>query len=467
MKIRTYPLAILLAMFLPVSLLAQRAPMKLGKIDKADLTLTECSFDPEAEAMVLGEYGELHLVYITDKGWQYKFDYHIRIKVFSAEGLAQATQVVELYEGSRSNREELSQLKGYTYNLVDGKVEKEKMRNDDEFEEELSEHITAVKFTLPAVQVGSVFEFSYSIRSDYISNLRSWYFQRDIPVRFSEARYLLPEFFYYRTVNAGGHPLTVNETDRQNEVFSIRYEAGRQVSGAPVYRTSDLRSQSKLRRWRAEQVPAIRQEPYMTRVRDYATRVEFQLATIRYPNQSPKSFMDDYPTMSNTLLEDAQFGEVFLKGGYQPEGIEAALAQAEGPLDQALATYETLRRGLRWNKRYAIYARQNTRQTWRNEGGNVADLNLALVDAYREAGLEAHPVLLSTRDHGKVHPVYPNLEAFNYVIASVKVGDNWFLTDATRASLPFGLLPLEAINGQGWWVRPNQWIDLRAGTRYR
>jgi hypothetical protein len=97
--------------------------MKMGKIDKADLELTACPFDPEAEAMVLGEFGQLRLTHVTRIGWRYAYDYHLRIKVVTKEGLAQADQTVTLYEGDFGNREVFRSLKGYTYNLIDGKVE--------------------------------------------------------------------------------------------------------------------------------------------------------------------------------------------------------------------------------------------------------------------------------------------------------------------------------------------------------
>ena len=40
-----------------------------GKIDKADLEMRDCSFDPGAEAVVLLDIGEIEFRYIANTGW--------------------------------------------------------------------------------------------------------------------------------------------------------------------------------------------------------------------------------------------------------------------------------------------------------------------------------------------------------------------------------------------------------------
>ena len=44
-------------------------------------------------------------------------------------------------------------------------------------------------------------------------------------------------------------------------------------------------------------------------------------------------------------------------------------------------------------------------------------LQILLVSMLRDVGLEAHPVLISTRSHGQVVQVYPLLSQFNDVLA--------------------------------------------------
>jgi hypothetical protein len=92
---------------------------------------------------------------------------------------------------------------------------------------------------------------------------------------------------------------------------------------------------------------------------------------------------------------------------------------------------------------------------------------LSLVAALRDARLNAHPVLLSTRNNGLPSPLYPVPTDFNYVIARVKIGDNYYLLDATEDVYPFGLLPERCLNGMGRALGPDssQWAPRNATQR--
>ena len=59
------------------------------------------------------------------------------------------------------------------------------------------------KFTLPDVREGSVIEYAYTVTSDFLFNFQDWTFQRDIPVRWSEYRASIPEYFDYKMLHAG------------------------------------------------------------------------------------------------------------------------------------------------------------------------------------------------------------------------------------------------------------------------
>ncbi len=61
-----------------------------GKVDKADLELKDCSFDPGAEAMVLFDVGELEIRYLGSAGWQTETFYRVRVKVLKSSGVDRA-----------------------------------------------------------------------------------------------------------------------------------------------------------------------------------------------------------------------------------------------------------------------------------------------------------------------------------------------------------------------------------------
>lgn len=85
----------------------------------------------------------------------------------------------------------------------------------------------------------------------------------------------------------------------------------------------------------------------------------------------------------------------------------------------------------------------------------------------RYAGLNANPVLVSTRTHGV--PLFPTREGFNYVVTWVKLPDGKVaLLDATNKYTVPNILPFRALNWQGRIVAENGGsglIDLYPKTK--
>ncbi len=83
-------------------------------------------------------------------------------------------------------------------------------------------------------------------------------------------------------------------------------------------------------------------------------------------------------------------------------------------------------------------------------------------------GLNANPVIISTRNNGMIHPAIVLVDQFNYVLASVKIGETTYLLDATdKYTLP-GMLPQRCLNEKGRIINKigGEWIDLKYNTTY-
>ena len=63
------------------ALYAQDKIQAYGKIDKAELQMQDCSFDPGAEAVILQDIGEIEFNYINNTGWVSESSYRMRIKI--------------------------------------------------------------------------------------------------------------------------------------------------------------------------------------------------------------------------------------------------------------------------------------------------------------------------------------------------------------------------------------------------
>ena len=80
----------------------------------------------------------------------------------------------------------------------------------------------------------------------------------------------------------------------------------------------------------------------------------------------------------------------------------------------------------------------------------------------RKAGLNAQPVLISTRDHGRIYYDYPFSYSFNYVVVQVELAGEKILCDATQSYCPDRLLPDFCLNDKGLLVDKigNTWVEL-------
>ena len=103
------------------------APFKFGKPNQTEMDLDACEFDPSAKSMVLGETGKLNFIYTVENGWQYRLKVNRRIKVFDITDADRGNVKIKVYQPKKgSASEEISGIKGFTYNIENGKIIKEK-----------------------------------------------------------------------------------------------------------------------------------------------------------------------------------------------------------------------------------------------------------------------------------------------------------------------------------------------------
>jgi hypothetical protein len=129
--------------------------------------------------------------------------------------------------------------------------------------------------------------------------------------------------------------------------------------------------------------------------------------------------------------------------------------------------YNLIKQAMTWNERETFYVETTIKKAFDSKTGNVADINLLLVVLLRELGYDANPVILSTRDNGRVLDNYVLLSKFNYVIAHVDMDGKDLLLDATAMQTPAGILPMRCLNGQGRLISKNgtRWVDLQSSYK--
>lgn len=434
---------------------------KLGNVSVVELQEKNHPMDSTAVAAILFEKGAVHFEYTQDDGFKMITEVITRIKIYKKEGYEWANKAVSYYIGSNA-KETLSFSDATTYNLINGKIEKTKLKSDGEFDEKVNKYWGQKKITLPNVKVGSVVEFKYEVRSSRFSELTEWSFQSSIPVNYSEFKTFIPEYFVYNPNIKG---FISPKITKENSSKSLSYLYKPKVIPGEDLHTST--SQEKLEFSEArtvfitENLPAMKEEAYVNNIANYTTSVSHELSVVKFPNQPYQTLSTDWPSVTKTIYEYDDFGPELNKTGYFEEDLKVVIAGLSSPEEKILAIFNHIKESVKWNDYYGYSCNDGVKKAYKDKTGNVAEINLMLTAMLRHVGLKANPVLVSTRSNGIAF--FPNRTAFNYVIAAVETPSGQVLLDATDPFSTPNVLPLRVLNWEGRLIRKDgtsEGVDL-------
>ena len=443
---------------------AQTKEFKFGKFEITELQSTKCKIDSDANAYVIGDYGYTTFDYSDNNGFQLVFNRHTRIKILKKASFELANFEVELYKSGK-NEESISELKGITYNLEDGKIVTSKLDKKSIFKQEIDEHRNSVKFTMPNVKEGCIIEVYYEIKSDFWS-IPKWQFQEMVPVLYSQYIMHIPEYLNYKFFQNGYQQI---QQFKKSESTSFNYtwnevdQVGMRIPNSTHIEKIDY--MANIYTYIGKDIKAFHDEPYMTSRSNYLSSLDVELQSTSFPHSLMKIYASDWKSITQELLKNEYFGNIIQRQNPTNQIINTATKGITDPLKKAIAIYEYIRDNFKWNEANRKYASKGIRKIIDDRSGNSADLNLLLIAALRNADLKAEPVVLSTRDNGRIITEYPMLQKLNYVIAQLNIGDQQFLLDVTDKYAPFGFLPEKCLNGQGRIISDQQFGDVELSTK--
>ncbi|WP_461149958.1 transglutaminase domain-containing protein [Spirosoma pulveris] len=446
---RQFPLPMILCLCFGLSVgLAQSnkesdpAPVvKFGKISPDQFSIS--SADSTAEAIVLYDYGEVTFENSSSDLWMVS-RFHVRIQIRKKSAYDRATIALLTRRGNAGQHEFVHDFDGYTYNLTKEGVSIDRLTKTGHFTEKATDQLWIEKYTLPNVREGSIIDYQYTIRTPFgVSyNPKTWRFQQDIPVKWSEYRITIPDYFFYKVLQSGYIEMTVNK--RESKTTNIF--PGQMGGSASAYRFA------------MKDVPAFRDEAYITTADDYIAKIEFELASYQIPSVTgfiSKNIAVGWEAMDKTLLDDPDFGGQINRAGFLRETAKVLTGQGTDTLSRIKAAYNFIRQSIKWNDEASYWSR-SIKKVFDAKKGDAGDINLMLIALLREMDIDANPVILSTRSHGRINESYALLKKFNYVVAHVSVGGKDVLLDATDPYLPPGMLPSHCLNGTGRLVHPTK-----------
>jgi transglutaminase-like putative cysteine protease len=430
---------------------AQESFMRWGAVPVEDLTMTTYTPDSSASAVVLGSYG---YTFFTrgDMGYQANYRVHYRVKILKKEGYGQANVQIPLLSTEQGQRREsVTDIKAASYNLdvASGQIVRTLLDEKSVYRESLQRkqgrEWEEVKFSVPNIKEGTVIEYSYLITSDFFVILNPWDFQADIPVRKSEYQVKIDEALSYVYLLQSNFPFT------DSPDVGKKGEENTQQSG--------------FYRWVQEGLPAFKEEGFISSRDDYISRIQFQLESYQYPGNPKREIFTTWPKTIIGLWGNMSYGGFIKRKGATKDLVAQLVAGKGSEREKMEAIYRYVQANLKATNQSGIYTTNSPKEILQKREGNRQEVNLLLINMLREADLNANPVLLSTRSHGKPYKNYPILERFNYSIAHVRIGEEEFLLDATHPLQPLGMLPAETLNGEGLLMAKDGaesgWINLQ------
>ncbi len=430
-----------LSFFWVTSLAQDKSNAKFGKVSPEDFAPKAYPIDSNANAVVIADIGSSKIVGNT-KGWfSIEFKRYRRVHILNKNGFDIATEEIELYsDGDREER--LSDIRAVTYNLENGKVVETKLDKDNIFKNKISKSLVEKKFTFPNIKEGSIIEFEYTITSDFLRNLQPWAFQGDYPTLWSEYNLRLPAFFSYAFIGQGYQKFFISNRKEWQDQFKVT-----ETNGTDATQFYTITSAVTDYRWVIKDAPALKDEGYVSTVKNHVQKIEFELTSKNEP-LAPRIYLSSWQQMSEELMNEEDFGLSLSKdNGWLSDAEKAAIGEANTPLQKTKKIYEYVRDNFTCTDYSELGLDHPLKNVLKTKSGTVAEINLLLVSMLRYASIDADPVILSTRAHGYAYALYPILNKFNYVICDARIDGKQIFLDATRPRLGFGKLTPACYNG--------------------
>jgi hypothetical protein len=395
----------------------ERTPIdvpKFGKIPPEHQKLTVIPADPDADIAILFHVKDMEI----NENFVLENYYHSRVKILAETGMEKVDVKIPYYKDDK-----ITALKAHTI-LPNGKTIK--VKKSDIFVEKAGNYEFKV-FTFPAVEVGAIVEYSYREFSEYITFLDPWMFQSDDYTFLSKLTVTIPPGFRYDTFFTNISP---------DDVKPIR----EQVLGTGNNRNAKFT-------WQLQDIPAMREEPYVSNINDYLAALYFQLVSFKNAFVD-YTFIKSWNDLAKQVHEDYQ---PYLEQKKELDAFAASYTgAAEHSREKIKLLYEFVRDSIETSGSKSFLSQEllKPKEVFDNRQGTSAEKNLLLINLLSHLGLEAHPFLISTRSHGMFRSNWAQLTQFNRVLAHVMLGGRDIIMDTANEYVPFGMLPsYDIVNG--------------------
>ena len=450
--LRSSVILLVLAMACSPVLMAQNPNVKFGSPTDEELTMTSYAPDESASAVVLYQSTRTWYDILTGKFKVYT-EVKTRIKILKPEGKEYADVEIPYInnDNEKSMKEDITGLKAFAYNMENGKMVKTKMENNNVSRERVDKTHMLLKFSIPQVKEGTVVEYQYKKESSYYFYIDTWVAQAEIPVAYTYYNLLIPEYFVFNLDETG-----MVQTENKVSEESLRF----------ISSTGDALTCNATRyEFVGRDLPALKSDSYVFCPLDYCKKVTAELRGLEVPGALYKNFTSTWEEIGRSLMNDEDFGKRIKRVSPIKDLVASSGVEKETDVVKKMAgIYTALKSRLKWNGNYKLFA-ESASKTLKDGSGSNADLNFILMSAYREAGLDARPVVMSRRTKGRLPLSHPSVNKLNTFVVGVVDGQNMHFIDASVEDGYVDVLPSALLTEQGLLLSDDgtgNWLNLQS-----
>lgn len=434
------------AALLPAGLSAQRnlnsvPNAEFGNIPDSLFSMNE--YEPNPEAPFIYTVKELEVSFENDDNSIIALlDYYVRIKVFDAS--AREASIVAIPYYFERGIEEVVNIRAATHTAEGEKIP---LKDDSIRRININSRYNVIEFTMPQVDDGAILEYSYRIRRRYIEELPDFYLANQAPTALAKVSITYPGYLRYETIeeNFDGevkHFTQQTDTSSVAKIFTI-------PQPDPILKETYV----------AKDVPALEQEAYISSIDDYRGKLKFKLSEFGIPRQKLENSW-------KLVVAELRRNQNVLKIAEQNTKAQAIgkniskLFESEEAVQDSIFRYVNSTANFSGNK--SPYSEISDNMVLSGEPANQAAINQTLLAMLQGAGIEAYPLLISTRQFGQINKSFPSFFQFNGQLTCSFINGKTYFMDASFPHSQPNLIPVDTYNETGLLLKPDgfEWKEI-------
>jgi hypothetical protein len=374
-----------------------------GKVDKEDLEMKACDFEKDANAEVLFAKGTYYNNILSR---------HVRIKVFNAAGVNEGSIRIPFFNYSTLyGIDGIDDFKAETINIEGDKVVVTPVDRKSIYTKRVNKFLSVLSVAFPDVKPGSIIEYKFNIMSG-----PTWYFQSNLPCRYSEIDATFSGLTTFRLIP------------------HVRQAFTKNVGGPnDPYQDKILTN-----------IPSLPDEPYM------GSRLG-NLEHMEYLGVNPH--FSSWKMIGQLLMEYVDFGGQFNRSLTGEDEIIKQAKSLKSNDEKISFIFNEVKNNMKWNNE-ANFATtvDGTPSAWNKKTGNSAEINLILYHLLKKSGITANPLIVSEKEYGKINPTNPDLFSFNNTLVYVPIdttnidSPKYYVLDATNKYNLYNEIPKDYLN---------------------